>query len=68
MKSEKNDIVNEWELKTPKEIRAYAIDELCNAYKTAFANLKNRNILTFNIEFRKKKIVKVLQFLKILLN
>lgn len=55
MKSEKNDIVNEWELKTPKEIRAYAIDELCNAYKTTFANLKNRNILTFNIEFRKKK-------------
>lgn len=55
MKSEKNDIVNEWELKTPKEIRAYAIDELCNAYKTAFANLKNKNILTFDIEFRKKK-------------
>jgi len=55
MKSEKNDIVNEWELKTPKEIRAYAIDELCNAYKTAFGNLKNKNILTFDIEFRKKK-------------
>ena len=55
MKSEKNDIINEWELKTPKEIRAYAIDELCNAYKTAFGNLKNKNILTFDIEFRKKK-------------
>jgi hypothetical protein len=40
MKSEKNDIINEWELNTPKEIRAYAIDELCNAYKTAFGNLK----------------------------
>ena len=55
MKSEKNDIINEWELNTPKEIRAYAIDELCNAYKTAFGNLKNKNILTFDIEFRKKK-------------
>lgn len=55
MKSEKNNIVNEWELNTPKEIRAYAIDELCNAYKTAFENLKKKNILTFDIKFRKKK-------------
>ena len=57
MKSEKNNIVNEWELNTPKEIRAYAIDELCNAYKTSFENLNKKNILTFDIKFRKKKIV-----------
>ena len=55
IKPEKNNIVNEWELRTPKEIRAYAIDELCNAYKTAFENLKKKNILTFDIKFRKKK-------------
>ena len=57
MKSIVNEGVYEWELKTPKEIRAEAIKDVCKAYKTAYTNLKKGNIKRFNVSFRKKKNV-----------
>ena len=59
LKQEKKDLpisknsLYKWELKTPKEVRASAIKEVCNAYKTGFANLKAGNIKYFNMGFRK---------------
>ena len=50
-----NTNVEQWELNTPKEIRASAVKELCNAYKTARANLKNGNIKEFKLKHRLKK-------------
>ena len=54
IQSEKNLEIKDWELKTPKDIRAGAVKEVCDAYKTSFANLKAGNIKFFNISFRKK--------------
>ena len=34
-----------WQLKVPKEIRANAVKEVVNNYKTAFSLLKNKNIV-----------------------
>jgi putative transposase len=51
----KNDAINDWELNTPKEIRAEAINDVCKAYKTGFTNLKNGNVKFFNVNYRKKK-------------
>ena len=39
-----NPLVKEWELETPKDIRAGAINDMVKAYKTAISNLKNNNI------------------------
>lgn len=50
---EKNNNVNYWELKTPKEIRAGAVNDVCKAYKTGFSNLKNGTIRFFNMKYRK---------------
>jgi IS605 OrfB family transposase len=54
IKAEKNIEVELWETRTPKEIRAGAIEDVCKAYKTAFANLKAHNITFFNLSYRKK--------------
>jgi IS605 OrfB family transposase len=55
LKSSKNEnISNEWEFDTPKDIRAGAVNDVCKAYKTAFTNLKNGNIKRFKLNFRKK--------------
>lgn len=54
-KSEKNKLVNLFEINTPKDIRANAVKQCCDAYKSAFSNFKNGNIKYFNIEFRKRK-------------
>ncbi|PCJ28973.1 MAG: hypothetical protein COA94_03095 [Rickettsiales bacterium] len=54
-KRSQNPNVKLWEMKTPKEIRAYAVKDVVTAYKTAWSNLKNRNISHFKIGFRKKK-------------
>jgi putative transposase len=51
----RNHIVQDWELETPKDIRAGAIDDLVNAFKTSMSNLKNNNISRFHLQFRKKK-------------
>lgn len=53
IKFEKNLFIQEWETKTPKEIRAEAIRDFCKAYKTSFENLKAGNIHYFKLGFRK---------------
>jgi hypothetical protein len=40
IKSIKNKNINSWELNTPKDIRAGAVNDVCKAYKTRFTNLK----------------------------
>ena len=52
--SEKNTNVKEWELMTPKDIRAGSVKEVCNAHKTAITNLMNGNIKHFTLSYRKK--------------
>ena len=54
IESEKNDNINEWELNTPKDTRAGAVDDVCKAYTSAFTNLKKGNIKFFNMNYRKK--------------
>ena len=53
--SKNNDLVKEWEIKTPKDIRAGVLRDLVKAYKTAFSNLRNGNISKFNINYRNKR-------------
>lgn len=50
-----NPLIKEWELETPKDVRAGALRDLVKAYKTAFSNLKNGNIRKFNVSFRSKR-------------
>ena len=52
-----NPEINDWETNTPKEVRAYAIDDLLTARKAALSNLRNGNISKFKINFRSKKNV-----------
>ena len=47
--SKNNSLVSEWELETPKDIRAEAINDMTKAFKTAMSNLKNNNIEKFNL-------------------
>lgn len=51
----KNNDLTEWELKTPKDIRAGAVSDVVTAYKSAFTNLKRNNISKFNIGYKSKK-------------
>jgi len=44
-----------WILDTPKDIRANAVQEAVTAYKSAFSNLKNKNIKYFKVRYRSKK-------------
>ena len=50
-----NPNVEEWQLNTPKDIRAGAIRDLVKNYDTAFSNLRNRNISGFKMRFASKK-------------
>jgi putative transposase len=50
-----NPDINEWELETPKDIRAGAIRDMIKNHKTAFSNLKNNNIKGFKMGFCSKK-------------
>ena len=50
-----NSKLKEWELLTPKDVRAGAIKDMINTYKTAFSNLKRGNIRQFKIKYRCKK-------------
>lgn len=52
---EKNSNVNDWELNTPKEVRAEAIKDVCTSFKSGISNLKAGNIKFFNLGFRKHK-------------
>lgn len=51
----KNPNVSKWETETPKDIRAGGLQDLDAAFKSAFSNLKNNNISSFNMTYRKKK-------------
>tara|TARA_B100000497_G_C7672595_1_gene405997 strand:- start:61 stop:1284 length:1224 start_codon:yes stop_codon:yes gene_type:complete len=53
--SMKNPNIQEWELNTPKDVRAGAVNDVIKAYKTGFSNLKNGNIRYFKLQFRKKE-------------
>ena len=48
-------VPKDWELQTPKDVRAGAIRDLCKAYKTCFSNYKNGNVRKFKVSFRTKK-------------
>jgi len=50
-----NETITDWEIETPKDIRAGAIRDLVKNHKTAFSNLKNGNIRSFNMSYCKKK-------------
>jgi putative transposase len=50
-----NTEIQEWELETPKDIRAECIRDLEKAFKVAIKNLKLGNISRFNMRYRKKK-------------
>jgi len=52
--AEKNCVVKDFELKTPKDIRANAVKRCCDAYTSGFANLRNGNIKFFRLEYKKK--------------
>jgi putative transposase len=53
LSKQRNVNVKDWECKTPKEVRAGAINDICKAYETGFANLKAGNINHFRLGFRK---------------
>ena len=46
-----NPLVEEWELETPKDIRAGAVKLACSAYKSAMSNFRAGNIKCFNMGF-----------------
>lgn len=50
----KNPLIKDFELKTPKDIRANTIKSLCDAFTSAISNLKKGNIKFFNMKFKKK--------------
>jgi hypothetical protein len=47
--------IHDWELNTPKDIRAGALRDIKKGYKTAWANLRAGNIRSFGLNFRQKK-------------
>jgi transposase len=46
---------NKWLAKTPKLVRQQAAFQAAAAFKTAFANLRNKNIKRFRVGFRTKR-------------
>ena len=50
-----NPKVQDWETETPKEIRANAVKQIVTNYKSAFSNLKKKNIKKFKMKFISKK-------------
>jgi len=50
-----NPLVEDWEVRTPKDIRAGGLKDLEIAYKAAFSNLKQGNILKFDLRYRTRK-------------
>jgi len=50
-----NSDIKDWELETPKDIRAGAIRDMVKNYKTVFSQLKNRQIRRFKLGFCTRK-------------
>lgn len=55
IKGEINKEIKEWELETPKDVRAESIRDLIKAYNVCITNLKRGNINKFKLSYRKKK-------------
>ena len=55
IKKVRNERVLDWELQTPKDVRAGAVNDLCKAYKTGFSQLKTGHIRYFDPKPRTKK-------------
>ncbi len=53
--AERNPNVQLWETRTPRDIRAGAIADICSAYASAFTNLQQGNITHFELDFKRKK-------------
>ena len=51
----RNENVQDWMLKTPKDIRAGALKNLVSGFKSGITNLKRKNIKFFNLKYRLKK-------------
>lgn len=51
----KNNNLPEWQLRTPKDVRAGSVADVVTAYKSAFTNLKCNNISKFNVGYKSKK-------------
>jgi putative transposase len=51
----KGNDLHDWELKTPKDVRAGAVKDVVTAYKSAFSNLKRNNISNFRVGYKSKK-------------
>jgi len=58
LKSVKNLLIRDIEIKTPKDIRANSVKQCCDAFKSGMSNLKNGNIKFFNMKYRKKSCYK----------
>ena len=52
--SVKNPLIRDFELKTPKDIRANAVKRCCDAFTTGFSNLKKGHIKHFKLKYKKK--------------
>lgn len=50
-----NEQVPDYELETPKAIRDGAVQDVCKAFTSCFANLKAGNIKIFELKFKEKK-------------
>lgn len=50
-----NNEVNEWELETPKDVRAECLRDLVKAFSVAITNIKRGNINHFSMRYRRKK-------------
>ena len=55
IKKTKNENVQDWERKTPKDIRAGAVNKCCNAYIETKDKFKRGEIKHFEMKFKKKK-------------
>jgi putative transposase len=45
----------EWMIETPKDIRADAIKSCISAHRSAFSNLRNKNITHFHVNYKSKR-------------
>jgi IS605 OrfB family transposase len=50
----KNLEIKDFELNTPKDVRACAVKRVCDAFKSGFTNLRRGNIRFFNLKYQKK--------------
>jgi IS605 OrfB family transposase len=54
LNAEKNILIKDFELNTPKDLRSNAVQRCCDAFKTGFTNLREGNIKHFKLQYKKK--------------